>query len=198
MWEKRFSTPDYLFGKEPATFLRTHARYLQKGQNALSVADGEGRNSVFMATQGVDVTALEFAPSAIAKARKLAMEHAVTVNFTKADVLTYDWPDAGYDLGLAIFIQFVGPEGRKQIFDGMARATKPGGLVMLHGYTPQQIEFGTGGPGKVENLYTDAMLRKDFAGWEILESREYIRDIQEGAGHSGQSALIDFIARKPA
>jgi len=198
MWEKRFSTPDYLFGKAPAEFLRNHQSYLLNGHSALSVADGEGRNSVFMATQGMSVTALEYAPSAIAKAHKLAAEHKVSVAFTAADVLAYDWPDAAYDLTVAIFIQFVGPDGRKQIFDGMKHATKPGGLIMVHGYTPQQIEFGTGGPGKVENLYTDTMLADDFSGWEILENRAYIRAIQEGPGHSGQSALIDFIARKPA
>ena len=199
MWEDRFkASDDYVFGKAPAQFLRDHAAYLAPGASALSVADGEGRNSVFMAEQGLAVTALEFAPTAITRARALAAEKSVEVDFREADVLARDWESDAYDLTVGIFIQFTGPEGRRRIFDGMKHATKPGGLVMLHGYTPEQLAHGTGGPPFAENMYTEAMLGADFAGWEILECRAYEREVQEGRGHSGLSALIDFIARKPA
>ena len=197
MWEERFQTEEYVFGKAPARFLEEHALYLEPGKSALSVADGEGRNSVFMAERGMTVTALEFAPSAIEKARKLADERGVTVDFRHADVLAYDWPET-YDLVAGIFIQFVGPEGRNRLFDGMQRAVKPGGLILLHGYTPEQIAFATGGPPHAENMYTESLLAKEFTGWEILESRAYEREVQEGRGHVGLSALIDFVARKPA
>jgi len=197
MWEARFQTPDYLFGTDPAVFLTEHADLLApKGATALSVADGEGRNSVFMAEHGLDVTALEYAPSAIAKARKLAMARGVTVDFRSVDVLTHDWPDL-YDIVAGIFIQFAGPETRPTLFQGMTQSVKPGGLILLHGYTPKQIEYGTGGPPCAENMYTEDMLQKAFADWEILECRAYERHIEEGNGHKGHSALIDLVARKP-
>ena len=197
MWEERFATPEYVFGRAPAAFLADRADFLTPGATALSVADGEGRNSVFMAQQGMNVTALEYAPSAIAKARALAQENGVEVSFRHVDVLAHDWPDT-FDLVAGIFIQFAGPADRERLFDGMKRSVAPGGLMMLHGYTPKQIEFGTGGPPDPANMYTEDMLRDAFAGWDILECRAYERDIREGKGHAGRSALIDLIARKPA
>ncbi|WP_338153313.1 hypothetical protein [Pseudophaeobacter leonis] len=94
-------------------------------------------------------------------------------------------------------MQFTGPEGRARLFDGMRRSCKRGGLVCIHGYTPKQLEFGTGGPPFAENMYTESQIRADFAGWDTLECRTYEREVQEGRGHSGMSALIDFVARKP-
>ena len=196
MWEDRFQTPDYVFGTEPAAFLKDHAEFLvPKGATALSVADGEGRNSVFMAEQDLEVTALEYAPSAIAKARKLAKARGVTVDFRDVDVLTHDWPQS-YDIVAGIFIQFAGPDARPALFDGMKRSVKPGGLILLHGYTPKQLEYGTGGPPCAENMYTEDMLRETFEEWDILECRAYERHIEEGEGHKGLSALIDLVARK--
>ncbi len=196
MWEERFATTDYVFGKAPAQFLVEHKALLTPGQSVLSVADGEGRNSVYMAAQGMAVTALEFSPSAIAKAESLAAETGVSVDFRNVDVLAHDWPDQ-YDMVVGIFIQFVGPADRTRMFEGMKRAVRPGGQIVLHGYTPEQLKHGTGGPPFAENMYTPAQLTDDFAGWEILENRAYERDVQEGRGHVGLSALIDFVARKP-
>ena len=197
MWEDRFSTPEYVFGEDPARFLTEHQNLLHAGDTALCVADGEGRNSVFLAKLGLKVAALEYAPSAIKKARNLAERADVTVDFREADVLHYDWSEQ-YDLVIGIFIQFVGPKERDQLFAGMKHSVRPGGLVLLHGYTPEQIAYGTGGPPHAENMYTTAQLAEDFDGWSILENRAYERDVQEGRGHSGHSALIDFVARKPA
>lgn len=197
MWEERFATQDYVFGTAPAAFLHDMRPYLTQGATALSVAEGEGRNAVFLAQCGMDVTALEFAPSAIAKARKLAEARGVAVDFQQVDVLKHDWP-ATYDLVFGIFIQFVGPADRARLFDGMQRSTRPGGLILLHGYTPKQLDYGTGGPRAVENLYTEELLRQAFNGWDILECRSHERVLDEGKVHSGMSALIDFAARKPA
>lgn len=198
MWEERFSTSkEFVFGKEPAQFLRDHNSYLKPGKSALAVADGEGRNSVYLAEKGLDVTALEFAPTAVARARELADERGVTVDHQQLDIMAQPWPDQQYDLVAGVFIQFVGPDGRRVQFDRMKAATRPGGLVMLHGYRPEQIDYGTGGPPFAENMYTEVILRAAFVGWEILELREYDREVQEGRGHSGMSALIDLVARKP-
>jgi len=197
MWNERYSKPGYLFGTEPAQFLREHAAYLEPGARALAVADGEGRNSVYMAGMGLDVVAMDASHIAVEKARALALAHKVSVDFNVADIAKWNWGATPFDLVVAIFIQFVGPEQRDLIFEGIKRAVKPGGVVMLHGYTPEQIELGTGGPPKAENMYTVEMLQQAFAGFEILELRAYHRHVDEGEGHSGMSALVDLIARKP-
>jgi SAM-dependent methyltransferase len=199
MWEDRFNTPDYVFGTEPAAALRDHAGWLVAGQHALVVADGEGRNSVFMAERGLHVTAADYAPSALKKARALANARGVTVTFVQADLLA-GWPESwkgAFDLVVGIFIQFAGPTDRAAMFARMANCLRPGGVLFLHGYRPEQLGYGTGGPRAVENLYTEDMLRTAFAGWHVAECRAYDRDIREGTGHAGMSALIDFIARKP-
>ena len=197
MWEARYATPDYVFGTAPADFLVRHRRFLTPGRTALSVADGEGRNSVYLAEQGMQVTALELVPRAIEKARALATARGVEVDVRQADLLAVDWGAETFDLVAGIFFQFVGPEDRARLFAGLARAVAPGGLILLHGYRPEQIAYGTGGPPFAENMYTEAMLRDAFPGWEILVLESHDREIVEGTAHVGLSALIDFIARKP-
>ncbi len=196
MWDKRYATKEYVFGKEPAAFLVDKAKYLKLGQSALAVADGEGRNSVFMAEQGMQVRAMDGSANAIEKAKTLAVERGVSVDFEVADILNWHWPVEQFDLVVAIFIQFVGPEQRSEIFKGIKRSLKPGGILLLHGYTPEQIDLGTGGPPFVENMYTPELLKSDFSDFDILELNAYQREVQEGRGHSGMSALIDLIARK--
>lgn len=198
MWEERYAaSEDFVFGTAPAQFLRDHLDHLIPGHSALAVADGEGRNSVFMAERGLEVTALEFAPTALDRGRALAVDKQVSVEFRHCDILNDPWPNAQFDIVAGIFIQFVGPEGRALQFERMQAATKPGGVVMLHGYTQKQLEYGTGGPPFLENLYTPEMLRTGFSGWEIVALEAYEREVQEGRGHSGMSALVDLIARKP-
>lgn len=197
MWNDRFNTPDYVFGTEPADFMHRAAPYLRPGQSALSVADGEGRNAVWLAGQGLRVTAMDGAPNALAKARTLAGARGVQVDFRLGDVTTWDWDAVQYDVVAAIFIQFAAPALRDQIFAGMIRALKPGGLLLLHGYTPRQVAYGTGGPRAVENMYTADLLAGKFAGFSLLRLEEFDAEVDEGRGHSGPSALIDMIARKP-
>lgn len=194
MWDARFDTEDYVFGTAPAAFLLRHRAWLKAGDRALSVADGEGRNSVFLAECGLDVTAWDGAPKAVEKARKLARARGVTVHLSVEDIEAWDWPDAAFDLVAGIFIQFVGPEARARLFDRMARALKPGGVLLLHGYTPKQLEYGTGGPGRLENLYTPDLLRGAFADMDIRELDAYEAELAEGHGHRGRSALIDLVA----
>ena len=198
MWEERFAaSKDYVFGTEPALFLQDNTHLLKLNDRALVLADGEGRNSVFMAQQGLKVTAQEFAPSAITRARALAEARQVVIEIEQSDIFDRDWSTNAYDLVAGIFIQFAGAQQRRLLFSNIKQTVKPGGLVMLHGYTPKQLEFGTGGPPFVENMYTEVILRAAFVGWEILECREHDRKIQAGKAHSGMSALIDFVARKP-
>ena len=117
--------------------------------------------------------------------------------FQFANLKTWDWAETAYDVVAAFFIQFAAPAFRTAIFEGMKKTVKPGGLILLHGYTPKQIDYGTGGPPVAELLYTEDLLRDAFGDFEIETLTAYARKIDEGAGHSGMSALIDLIARKP-
>ena len=200
MWSTRYSDAgeDYVFGTTPNRFLAAQSALLSAGSNALSVADGEGRNAVWLAEQGLQVTATEISPVALEKARKLAAGRHVEVDFVLADAVAWDYPEAAFDFVVGIFIQFADPVQRARIFAGMARALRPGGHLIVQGYTPKQLEYRTGGPSAVENLYTAELLRTAVAGLDIVHLQEYEDVLDEGVGHKGQSALVGLVARKPA
>jgi cyclopropane fatty-acyl-phospholipid synthase-like methyltransferase len=197
-WNERFADPDYLFGEEPNAFVRATAlRYVKSGQTVLCVADGEGRNSVWLAEQGLRVTAFDFAANAVDKARALAKRRGVNADHRLADLNSWHFEPASVDALVAIFIQFLGPEEREGAFARMKSAVKPGGHVLLEGYRPEQLTYGTGGPGAVENLYTPEWIEQTFHDWEILELRAYDAMLTEGKRHVGMSAMIDVVARRP-
>lgn len=196
-WNARYASDDYIFGTAPNEFLASQAHLIQPGKRILAVADGEGRNSVWLAQQGAQVHAVEVSPVALDKARLLARRRGMTVQYEQADLLNWHWPEAEYDLVVAIFIQFASPAQRGPIIAGIRRTLKPGGVLILQGYTPKQIEFGTGGPGSAENMYTESLLREWFGDWQISHLREHEDLITEGTHHHGRSALIDLIVQKP-
>lgn len=197
-WNQRYaSTEDYVFGVEPNAFLRSQAGRLAPGARLLAVADGEGRNGVWLAGRGLDVHAIDVSPVALRKAARLADERGVTLRFEQCDLLEWDWPEARYDAVVAIFIQFAPPGEREKLIAGIRRCLKPGGVLLLQGYTPKQVEFGTGGPASPDNMYTEADLRSWFGDWRIEYLRVHESVIDEGAGHRGLSALIDLVAVKP-
>ncbi len=195
-WDTRYGVPEYIFGTAPNQFLTEQAHWLQPGQSVLAVADGEGRNGVWLAQQGLRVHAIDSSRVAQDKARKLAAERGVTLDIECVDLLTWAWPKDHYDVIAAIFVQFAGPAERARQFAGIRQALKPGGLLIMQGYTPRQIEYKTGGPSAVENLYTEDLLRQAFGDWEILHLRAHDDVIDEGSHHAGLSALIDLVARK--
>ena len=202
LWSQRYrdAGDDYLFGTAPNRFLARNASRLQSGSTALAVADGEGRNSVWLAEQGLAVTAIEISPVALEKARRLAAGRQVEVRFLQADMLAADFPPPdlrqGFDWVVGIFIQFVGPAERIRQFQVLKQLTRPGGRILLQGYTPKQLDYRTGGPSALENLYTRELLEREFADWTIEELVEYEEDIDEGLGHRGRSALVGLVACK--
>jgi cyclopropane fatty-acyl-phospholipid synthase-like methyltransferase len=196
-WEKRFAEPSYLFGTRPNAFLVSQAHRLKPGQKALALADGEGRNGVFLAEQGLDVLSVDFSPAAQEKARRLAKERGVALRTELADLTERAWEREAYDVIAAIMIQFAASPAREQIFAGAIGALRRGGLFILQGYRPEQLQYKTGGPPEAANMYTEDMLRQIFAGMRILHLRAHDDQIDEGAGHSGMSALIDLVAEKP-
>lgn len=195
-WNNRFLGEGYLFGTEPNVFLASQRERLRAGMRALCVADGDGRNSVWLARQGLDVTAFDFSPIGVAKARQLARDMGVSVDHRECDAYRWDWSGAQYDAVVAIFIQFSSPAQRAALFAGMRAALAPGGLLILQGYRPDQIAYGTGGPPDAEKLYTEADLRESFADLEILHLVSHDDVMEEGTAHRGMSALIDLVARR--
>lgn len=187
----------YLFGTAPNRFLAAQSALFHPGQRALSIADGEGRNAVWLAGQGLDVTATELSPVALDKAGRLAAERGVSVDFALADALCWIYPEEAFDLVVAVFIQFAAPDERTRLFGNMKRTLKPGGRIVLQGYTPKQLDYATGGPSALENLYTAALLREAFGDFDIELLDEYEDVLDEGRAHCGRSALVGMVARKP-
>jgi SAM-dependent methyltransferase len=195
-WQTRYESPDYVFGEAPNAFLESQRALLPKSGTALAVADGEGRNGVWLARQGLTVTSTEFSPNAQTKARALADRHGVAPHFVLADVHEWDYPESAFDVVVDIFSQFSNPAQRARKWAGMIRALEPGGLLLVEGYTPKQLDYGTGGPKVVENLYTREMLETAFACLSKVEIRAYEAELSEGGGHSGMSAVIDLVGWK--
>ena len=196
-WDERYAGENYLFGERPNRFLASQASRLKRGQSALALADGEARNGVWLAEQGLDVLSVDASAVAQAKAQRLARSRGVQIRLELADLTTWQFPQENFDVIAAIFFQFAGPSLRAALFDGIKRALKPGGLLLLEGYRPKQLDYRTGGPPFVENLYTEAMLREAFSDLKILELNQYDAVIEEGTAHKGMSALIDLVASKP-
>ncbi|MBN2690824.1 MAG: class I SAM-dependent methyltransferase [Burkholderiaceae bacterium] len=222
-WDARFAKPGLLFGAEPNAFLVREAARFAPASSVLSVADGEGRNSLWLAEQGHAVTAFDVSPIAVDKARRWATERGasqgnagppqvsltptgggsasrprgLSVAFHVAGVDNWNWAPDQFDAVVAIFVQFADPALRRQMFDGMWRTLQPGGLLCVQGYTPKQLDYRTGGPGRLDHLYTPELLRELLPAAEWLLLREHEATLQEGAGHAGRSALIDAVARKP-
>jgi cyclopropane fatty-acyl-phospholipid synthase-like methyltransferase len=194
-WNQRFAAAEYVFGTAPNAFLAAHAGLFKPGQRALCVADGEGRNSVWLAKQGLEVTAFDFSPVALDKARRLAAGRGVSVRYELASVEDWRWRAGEFDVVVAIFIQFVVPAARRVLFERMSASLAPGGLLLVEGYTPAQLKYGTGGPKQVDQLYTEELLRQAFGSLEIVELKAYEAELDEGSRHRGMSAVIDLVAR---
>jgi 2-polyprenyl-3-methyl-5-hydroxy-6-metoxy-1,4-benzoquinol methylase len=196
-WNQRYAGAGFLFGPEPNEYLRAQAALLAPGGRALCVADGDGRNSIWLARQGMQVDAFDISDVAVAKARQLAAQAGVTVNYSVADCDQWPWPAQAYDTVAAIFVQFADPAMRQRLFNAMVASLKPGGLLILQGYTPTQLEYKTGGPPILSHLYTADMLRTELAALQMVELREYEAVLAEGKQHCGRSALMGLVARRP-
>ena len=195
-WQKRYSEPGYLFGTEPNAFLKSQAHLLPKSGSALAIADGEGRNGVFLAEHGLDVLSVDFSPLGQTKARALAKQRGVSLRTLEADMTAWDWTPATFDVVAGIFIQFAKPSERARIFAGIKTTLKPGGLLLLQGYGLKQLQFKTGGPSEPERLYTRELLEDAFGDFAALDIREHESALKEGDHHVGMSALVDLVGRK--
>lgn len=196
-WNQRYSEPGFAYGTEPNAYLVSQRHLLRPGMKALAVADGEGRNGVWLAQQGLDVLSIDASEAGLRKAAQLAADRGVPLRTEHADLATWTWPEAEYDVIAAIYIHFPA-ELRARMHHSMLQALKPGGVLILEAFTPEQLKFKSGGPPVLEMLYTAGQLRLDFAGGEILQLEECITDLAEGRYHRGPAAVVRLVLRRPA
>ena len=196
-WNQRFNKEEFIFGKEPNEYLALQARnYLKPNHKVLCIADGEGRNGVWLATQGMQVVGFDASDIALKKAKQFAKDNQVEVDYSFSDTDSFDWQENAYDAVIGIFIQFADPQMRERIFQQTHKTLKPGGIFILQGYTPKQLEYKTGGPSLIEHLYTEQMIRDLAKEFQILDLRCYEKELNEGARHAGMSALLGLVAKK--
>ncbi len=194
-WDERYATDDYVFGTDPNLFLAEVAPRLRVGR-ALCIADGEGRNSVFLAERGFTVTAMDASAVGMQKATRLAMARNVGMTTQVADLESYDFGDARWDVIVSIFCHLP-PELRRRVHARVTAALLPGGAFVLEAYTPRQIEYATGGPSDATLLVTVDDLRPELAGLDLQIAREVVRDVVEGRGHTGRASVVQILAVKP-
>ena len=196
-WDARFSNEAYVYGTQPNDFLVEMASRLPPGGRVLSLGEGEGRNSVYLASLGHSVTAVDASHVGLQKAKRLAAERGVSVETVVSDLADFTFAPEAWDAAIAIFCHLP-PALRRKVHPSLVGSLKPGGIVLLEAYTPAQLGFRTGGPPVAELLYTAELLREDFAGLELTVLREVTREVREGTLHTGRAAVVQLVGRKRA
>jgi len=194
MWDERYSEPEPMYGTHPNEYLKKHSARLKSAGKILVPADGYGRNGHWLARQGFSVHTVDLSSVGVERSRRNAKEAGLTLKIEQADLMTWLWPVSEYDGVAAIFLHLP-PEMRNKIHPAMLRALKPGGILILEAFTPDQLQFQSGGPKDASLLYSAEMLRKDFAGAEVLELEEAKIHLDEGHKHSGMSAVVHGVFR---
>lgn len=197
MWDQRYREPGFAYGTEPNDFLvATAERYLPPGGQVLSLAEGEGRNAVFLAQRGFRVTGVDGSAVGLAKARALAAERGVELDTVVADLADYELGVDRWD-GIVSIWCHTPSSLRARLHRGVVAALRPGGVFLLEAYTPDQLRYKTGGPPSADLLMTLAAVRDELAGLELVVGDERVREVHEGAHHDGPSAVLQVVARKP-
>jgi len=196
MWDERYATPEYVYGTKPNDFLASVAAQIPRGR-VLSIADGEGRNGVFLATLGHDVTSVDASAVGLAKAKQLAATRGVRLTTQVVDLADYVMEPGAWTGIVSIFVHLP-PPLRRRVHAQVVRGLAPGGVFILEAYTPEQLRHGTGGPSDPELLPTLDALRAELAGLEFMHAAALERDVQEGQFHRGRSAVVQVVARRLA
>jgi SAM-dependent methyltransferase len=194
-WDERYRDKAYFYGFSPNDFLREHAGLFKAGDLVLSLAEGEGRNAVFLAQQGCKVRGVDFSARGCKKALELAQKQGVSIEYEVADLTQYDMGEAKWDGVVSIFCH-LSESDRPALYAGIKRGLKPAGIFLLESYNERQLEYGTGGPKDVSYLVSLGDLTGAFDDFEIVLARDIVRDVQEGAHHNGEGSVSQFIGRK--
>lgn len=195
MWDQRYSNETYAYGTEPNDFLVSQLDRLVPGR-VLCLAEGEGRNAVWMAQQGFTVTAIDSSEVGLRKARKLAAQRGVSITTLHADLKDFEIGEMKWDLIVSIFAHLPA-DLRKSVHRRCVTGLRSGGSMLLEAYTPQQLKYKTGGPASDEMMLDSHSLRQELEGLEFMHLHECIREIHEGEFHQGKGAVVQMLARKP-
>jgi 2-polyprenyl-3-methyl-5-hydroxy-6-metoxy-1,4-benzoquinol methylase len=195
MWDERFAKPDPVYGEAPNAFLREQASHWKPGARVLVPGDGYGRNGVWLARQGFHVHTVDLSPVGVERSRATAQAAGLQMKIECADLARWNWPTGEFDVVAAIFVHLP-PEIRPNIHASMLRTLKPGGILVLEAFSPAQLQYTSGGPKTVELLYTAEILRRDFAGGEVIKLIEEVAELEEGPMHSGPGAVVRGIFRR--
>ncbi|HVX40033.1 MAG TPA: class I SAM-dependent methyltransferase [Gemmatimonadaceae bacterium] len=196
MWNERYAAPDFVYGTEPNDFLRSVANRIPPGP-VLCLAEGQGRNAVYLASLGHDVVAVDQSTVGLQRAQELAAARGVTITTEVADLAEYRITPGTWAGIVAIFMHLP-PALRAQVLAASVQGLAPGGAFIMEAYRPKQLEYGTGGPGDVSLLVSLDDLRRELAGLRIEHGVETEREIHEGAYHKGHSAVVQMLAFKAA
>ena len=195
MWDKRYTSDDFVYGTEPNSFLASSAKILTGP--VLSLAEGEGRNAVFLASIGLDVLAVDGSEAGLVKANKLAASRGLAIQTEVADLTTYEPPENSF--GSVVSISAHLPSLiRKRLHRLVERCLKPGGIMLLEAYTIAQLARNTGGPKDPDLLMACRELETEFPNCDLILSQEIEREVVEGKFHTGLASVVQFIARKKA
>ena len=204
MWDERYSANEYIYGTEPNEFLFDHVSTMKSEDlfpahgTCLMLADGEGRNGVFMAAQGLTVTSVDISAVGLKKTQALAKSRSVTITTHVADLGDYDFGTAKWDMIVGISCHFP-PDVRDKVLAAIPNALKPGGSVIFECYTPKQLEYKTGGPSDPTWLYSSEIFDQAFRGKLEMEwNEELVRHVVEGTFHSGEASVVQLVASKVA
>lgn len=195
-WNDRYSAPSFIYGTAPNDFLASVCRDIPAGP-VLCLAEGEGRNAVFLAERGHAVTAVDQSVAGLTKARALAQARGVSLTTIAADLEDFTIAPQSWSGIVAIFMHLP-PPLRRRVLAQAATGLCRGGVFIMEAYTPAQLGRGTGGPDDVALLPTLAALREELGDLEWPVARELEREVREGVGHTGLAAVVQVFARRAA
>jgi SAM-dependent methyltransferase len=196
VWDERYAGEAYFYGTEPNDFLAAHAGAIRSGGSVLCLGEGEGRNAALLAAAGHRVLALDQSPVGLAKASRLAASRGLHIDTAAVDLADYVIEPGRWDGIVSIWCHL--PSAlRRHVHAAVVAGLAPGGCYVLESYTPAQLAFRTGGPKDPDLMPTLAQLREELAGLHFEHALELEREVHEGAGHGGQSAVVQVIARRP-
>lgn len=195
-WDKRFGKDGYAYGTAPNDFLRAASAYLKPSLRVLCIGDGEGRNGVFLASQGHRVTTVDASAEGVKKATALALERGVALNALQGDLWSWQMGEGQWDAIVSIFCHLPS-DLRLRVHTQAVAALRPGGAFVLEAYTPKQLQFGTGGPKDPDMLCSMEKLQTELRGMKFHTFQEVERDVVEGTFHSGRSAVVQVLGFKP-
>ena len=194
-WNERFGEPGFMYGDQPNDFLKAQAHTLKPGGKILCLAEGEGRNAVYLAAQGFDVTCVDFSESGLKKTQQLAETHEVSVCTECADLTHYEIEHDAWN-GIVMIFGHFDEDLRASLYQRIRMGLKRGGTLLMEVYSKAQLSLGTGGPKSIEYLYDKQELEAAFSDFTSVSIEELTREINEGVYHNGMSATVQVIALK--